>query len=78
MIGISDTRLKKTREITTNIQFENYNMEHVPTKSANEGVLLYIKKVINYKLRPDLMIYNKGNGSQFLLKESKRIPNTLK
>ena len=38
---------------------ENFNIEHVPTESANGGVLLYIRKAINYKLRPDLMIYKK-------------------
>ena len=38
---------------------ENYYIENVPTESANRGVLLYIKKAINYKLRPDLMIYKK-------------------
>ena len=59
IIGISETRLQKTQETTTNIQLENYNIEHVPTESANGGVLLYIKKAINYKLRPDLMIYKK-------------------
>ena len=59
VIGISETRLKKTQETTTNIHLKNYNIEHVPTESSNEGVLLYIKKAINYKLRPDLMIYKK-------------------
>ena len=44
---------------TTNIKLENFNIEHVPTESANEGVLLYIRKAINYKLRPDLIIYIK-------------------
>ena len=38
---------------------ENFNIEHVQTESANEGVLLYIRKAINYKLRRDLMIYKK-------------------
>ena len=38
---------------------ENYNIEHVPTESANGGVLQYIKIAINYKPRPDLMIYKK-------------------
>ena len=57
IIGISETRLKKTQETTTNIQLENYNIEYVPTESANGKVLLYIKKAINYKLRPDLTIY---------------------
>ena len=30
IIGISETRLKKTQEITTNTQLENFNTEHVP------------------------------------------------
>ena len=59
IIGILQTRLKKTQETTANIQLENFNTEHVPTESANGGVLLYIRKAINYKLRPDLMIYKK-------------------
>ena len=59
MAYISETRFKKTRETTTNIQLENFNTEHVPTESPNGGVLLYIRKAINYKLRPDLMIYKK-------------------
>ena len=59
IIGISETRLKKTQETTKNIHPKNYNIEQVPTESSNGGVLLYIKKAINYKLRPDLMIYKK-------------------
>ena len=35
IIGISETRLKKTQETTTNIELENFNIEHVPTESAN-------------------------------------------
>ena len=44
IIGILETRLKKTQETTTNIQLENFNIEHVPTEAVNGGVLLYIKK----------------------------------
>ena len=66
IIGISETRLKKTLETTTNIQLENFNIEHVTTDSANGRVLLYIRKAINYKLRQDLMIYKKGNWSVFI------------
>ena len=40
-----------TQETTTNIQLKKYNIEHVPTESANGGVFLYIKKAINYKKR---------------------------
>ena len=36
--GISETSLKKTREITTNIQLENSNIENVPTESAHGWV----------------------------------------
>ena len=60
IIGISETRLKKTQETTTNIQLGNLNTEHVPSESANGCVLLYVKKAINYKLWPDLM-FIKGN-----------------
>ena len=59
IIRVSETRLKKAQETTTNIQLENYNTEHVPTESVNGGVLLCIKKAINYKLRLGLMIYKK-------------------
>ena len=31
-----------------------FNIEHIPTKSANGTALIYIKDTINYKLRPDL------------------------
>ena len=69
IIGISETRLKKTQEITTNIQMENCNIEYVSTESPNGEVLLYIKKAINYnKLRPDLMIYKKRELESFFIK----------
>ena len=42
IIFISETRLKKTLERTTNIQLENFNIKQVPTESANGRVLLYI------------------------------------
>ena len=59
IIGISEARLKITQETTTNIQLENFNIEHVSTESAKVGVLLYIKKAISYKLSPDLVIFKK-------------------
>ena len=33
-----------------------FTYEHMPTKSANGGALLYIKNGINYNLSPDLNI----------------------
>ena len=51
--------------------------EHVPTESSNGGVLLNIKKAINYKLRPDLMIYKKRELEsvfiEIIRKDSKNI-----
>ena len=56
---------------------ESYNIEHVPTESANGGVLLYIKKAINYKLRPDLIICKKRDLEfvfiEIIQKDSKNI-----
>ena len=57
---------------TTNIQLENFNIEHVPTESANGGVLLYIRKAINYKLRPDLMIYKRRELESFFIEIIKK------
>ena len=77
IIGISETRLAKTQETATNIHLKNYNIEHVPTESSNGGVVLYIKKAINYKLRPDLMIYKKRELEsvfiEIIQKDSKNI-----
>ena len=48
IIDISETRLKKTQEITTNIQLENFNIEptetDVLTESANGGVCCISEK----------------------------------
>ena len=44
IIGISEARLTKTQELTTNIQIENFNIEYVPTESANEGVFCISEK----------------------------------
>ena len=67
----------KNQETTTNIQLKNYNNEHVRTESANGRVFLYIKKVTNYKLRPDLIIYKKRELESVIIetfqKESKNI-----
>ena len=52
-IGIIESMLK---EATTNIILPGLTYEHMPTKLANGGALLYIKNGINYKLRPGLNI----------------------
>ena len=77
ILGILETRLKKTQETTTNIHLKNYNIEDVPTESSNGGVLLYIKKAVNYKLRPDLMIYKKRELESVFIEICKRTPKIL-
>ena len=56
ILGISESRLKTDISTTTNIQLPGFNIEHMPTKSANSSALLYIRDTINYKLRPDLNV----------------------
>ena len=51
ILGISELRLRTDISTITNIQFPGYNIEHMPTKSANGGTLLYIRDTMNYKLR---------------------------
>ena len=54
ILSISESRLKTDISTTTNMQLLGFNIEHMPTNSANGGALLYIRDTINYKLRPDL------------------------
>ena len=68
---------KPNPKTTTNIQLENYNIEHVPMESANRGVLLYIKKAINYKLRPDLMIYEKWELESVFIETIQKDSNNI-
>ena len=56
VLGITEYRLKEVNAPATNIILPGSTYEHMPTKSANGGTLLYIKNSINYKLRPDLNI----------------------
>ena len=56
ILGISESRLKTDTSTTTNIQLPGFNIELMPTKSANSSALLYIKDTINYKLRPDFNV----------------------
>ena len=40
ILGISESRPKKDILTTTNIQFPEFNIEHMSTKSANNGSLI--------------------------------------
>lgn len=50
----------------------NCNNEHIPTKSANKEVSLYIKKAVNYKLRPGLIMYKKSELKLVFIEISQR------
>ena len=60
IIGISESRLQKSKQHITNISLPDYVYEHTPTESSKGGRLLYLDKHFKYKLRKDLNIYHKG------------------
>ena len=59
-IGISESRLQKSRQHITNISLPNYVYEHIHTESSKGVTLLDLDKNLKYKLRKDLNIYYKG------------------
>ena len=60
IVGISETRLQKSKQHIANISLPNYVHEHTPTESSKEGTLLYLNKNLTYKLRKGLNIHYKG------------------
>ena len=60
IIGISESRLQKSKQHVTNISLPNYVYEHAPTESSKGGTLLYLDKNLKYNLWKDLNIYQKG------------------
>ena len=57
IIGTTKTRLKTHALRTTNINLQEYSIEHTPTESTCGGSLLYINNNINYLCRNNLQIY---------------------
>ena len=49
VIGITESRLKRSKSHLTNTSLSNYNTEHCPTDSPNGGALLRIKEDIIIK-----------------------------
>ena len=47
ILGITESRLKEATPATWHVILPSFNLEHMPTKSANEAALLYIKYDIN-------------------------------
>ena len=60
IIGISESRLQKSKQHVTNISLPNYVYEYAPTESSKGGTLLYLDKNLKYNLWKDLNIYQKG------------------
>ena len=44
IIGISVSRLQKSKQHITNISLPDYVYEHTPTESSRTGALLYLDK----------------------------------
>ena len=57
IIGLTETRLIKDRNVPLPIEIQGYSYEHTPTEASCGGALLYISKKFNYKPRNDLLLY---------------------
>ena len=57
VIGITETRSKKSSIRKTSIDLHGYSFEDTPTEANCGGALLYIDNSINYIVRDDLCIY---------------------
>ena len=66
-IAIIESRLIKGISPTTNINLNDYVIEHTPAESSTGGALLYIKKY-SYQPSNDLNIYKQATLNLFLLK----------
>ena len=62
----------------TNINLQNYKIEHTPTESEKGGSLIYISSDLNYKVRNDLKLYkSKELESIFIEIMNKKGKNTI-
>ena len=68
------SRLKTDISATTN---KGFIIEHMPTKSANGGVILYIKDNISYKLRPDLNVEKEKELESIFIEIFQKNPKIL-
>ena len=57
VIGLTETRLKRSIGVSHPISIDGYSFEHTPTEASCGGALLYISNKFNYKPRNDLLIY---------------------
>ena len=59
IIAISETRVTKNINKTTNININNCAYEFTPTESSAGATLIYVANHLAYKPRTDLQIYKK-------------------
>ena len=57
VIGLTETKLKKSIGISCPMSIEGYSYEHTPTEASCGGALLYVSNKFNYKPRNDLLLY---------------------
>ena len=57
VIAISESRILKDKNVSTNININNYSTEFTPTETHADETLLYINNKLSYKLRQFLCIY---------------------
>ena len=63
IIGITECRLRKDREVLSNIDLNDYSFEFTTTKSTNGGTLIYIQNDLRYKIRKDLNLYREKEST---------------
>ena len=70
ILGISESRILKSKSLNTNVSLQNYVIKQIPTESTAGGALLYINKQHSHKACPELATYKpkKRFVFQFLLK----------
>ena len=56
-IGLSESWVKKDKPLLSNINLQDYKIEHTPTESEKNWSLLYYYTQLNYKVCNDLKIY---------------------
>ena len=59
-LTVTESRIKKDSSSPVNLHLDNYSVEQTPRETSAGGTLLYINKIISYKLRNDLKLYHPG------------------
>ena len=78
VIAISETRIRKNKEISSKIDIPGYKYEFTETESEKGGTLLYISEELKYKNRKDLNMYQaKTLESSFIEIENKNKKNII-